>query len=126
MATQLDLGGDCRGRGVQGHQERPSQRLSADRPGAHLRPARMNLDTIRVFAISKLGWIKQQQKKLRGQERETPREYLDRESHYVWGKRYLLRGHRERCGTDGRTEAQQDAPAGSPGNKREQEAGDRR
>ena len=25
------------------------------------------------------------------QERETPREYLDRESHYVWGKRYLLK-----------------------------------
>jgi hypothetical protein len=54
-------------------------------------PFRMNLDTIRIFAISKLAWIKQQQKKLREQERETPREYLDRESHYVWGKRYLLR-----------------------------------
>src|SRR5713101_8316095 len=54
-------------------------------------PSRMSLDTIRVFAISKLGWIKQQQKKLRGQERETPREYLDRESHYVWGRRYLLK-----------------------------------
>ena len=54
-------------------------------------PERMSLDTIRVFAISKLGWIKQQQQKLREQERETPREYLDRESHYVWGKRYLLK-----------------------------------
>jgi predicted metal-dependent hydrolase len=53
-------------------------------------PSRMSLDTIRVFAISKLGWIKQQQSKLRDQERETPREYLDRESHYVWGRRYLL------------------------------------
>jgi predicted metal-dependent hydrolase len=51
----------------------------------------MSVDTIRVFAISKLGWIKQQQKKLRAQQRETPREYLDRESHYVWGKRYLLK-----------------------------------
>jgi len=54
-------------------------------------PERMSLDTIRVFAISKLGWIKQQQQKLLEQERETPREYLDRESHYVWGKRYLLK-----------------------------------
>jgi predicted metal-dependent hydrolase len=53
-------------------------------------PSRMSLDTIRVFAISKLAWIKQQQRKLQEQERETPREYLDRESHYVWGKRYLL------------------------------------
>ena len=53
-------------------------------------PQRMSLDTIRVFAISKLDWIKQQQTKLREQERETPRDYVDRESHYVWGKRYLL------------------------------------
>jgi predicted metal-dependent hydrolase len=52
---------------------------------------RMKLDTIRVFAISKLSWIKHQQKKIRGQERETPREYLDRESHYQWGRRYLLK-----------------------------------
>ena len=54
-------------------------------------PLRMDIDTVRVFAISKLGWIKRQQHKIRAQERETPREYLDRESHYVWGKRYLLR-----------------------------------
>lgn len=53
-------------------------------------PKRMNLDTIRVFAVSKLDWIKRQQKRMRAQERETPREYIDRESHYVWGKRYLL------------------------------------
>src|SRR5262249_20336601 len=45
----------------------------------------------RVFAIAKLPWIKRQQQKLREQERESPREYLERESHYVWGKRYLLK-----------------------------------
>jgi predicted metal-dependent hydrolase len=54
-------------------------------------PSRLSLDTIRVFAISKLDWIKQQQKKLQTQERETPREYLDCESHYLWGKHYLLK-----------------------------------
>jgi len=54
-------------------------------------PLRMDIDTIRVFAITKLGWIKSQQKKLREQQRETPREYLDRESHYLWGKRYLMK-----------------------------------
>ncbi len=53
-------------------------------------PKRMSIDTIRVFAISKLDWIKQQQTKLREQERETPREYVERESHYLWGKRHLL------------------------------------
>lgn len=54
-------------------------------------PKRMSMDSVRAFAISKLGWIKQQQKKLREQERETKREYLDRESHFVWGERYLLK-----------------------------------
>ena len=54
-------------------------------------PEHMNLDTIRAFAVSKLAWIKKHQKKLQEQERETFREYLDRESHYVWGERYLLR-----------------------------------
>lgn len=54
-------------------------------------PLWMELDTIRLFAINKLAWIKRQQKKLAAQERETPREYLERESHYVWGQRYLLR-----------------------------------
>lgn len=68
--------------------------LSVHPPAGKVRisaPLRMDLDTIRVFAITKLSWIKSQQKKLCKQERETPREYLDRESHYVWGKRYLLK-----------------------------------
>jgi len=67
--------------------------LSVHPPTGRVRiaaPRRMSLETIRLFAISKLGWIKQQQKKLREQEREPAREYLERESHYVWGKRCLL------------------------------------
>jgi len=54
-------------------------------------PQQMKLDTIRVFLISKLDWIRRQQRKMDAQEREAPREYLDRESHYVWGRRYLLK-----------------------------------
>ena len=67
--------------------------LSVHPPTGHVTisaPSRMSLDTIRVFALSKLPWIRQQQRKLREQERETPREYLERESHYLWGQRYLL------------------------------------
>jgi len=67
--------------------------LSVHPPAGRVRiaaPERMSLETLRVLAISKLPWIRQQQK-LREQDRETPREYLDRESHYVWGKRYLLK-----------------------------------
>lgn len=53
-------------------------------------PQSMPLETIRLFVVSKLGWIRSQQRKLQAQERETPREFLNKESHYVWGKRYLL------------------------------------
>jgi len=68
--------------------------LSVHPPTGRVRiaaPKRMKLDTIRVYAISKFDWIKRHQVKIQSQERETPREYLDRESHYVWGKRYLLK-----------------------------------
>ena len=53
-------------------------------------PKRMSIDAIRAFAVSKLGWIVRQQEKIRVQAHETPRQYVDRESHYLWGKRYLL------------------------------------
>ena len=54
-------------------------------------PCRMDIDTIRVFAINKLQWIKKQQQTFKNQEREAPREYLSKESHYFKGKRYLLK-----------------------------------
>ena len=90
MVTRIELGGmvldvvqkDIRNVHLSVYPPTGSVRISA--------PMHMSLDTIRVFAISKLGWIRQQQRKLREQERESPREYLNRESHYVWGKRYLL------------------------------------
>lgn len=90
MAARIRLGGiavevikkDIKNIHLSVHPPKGRVRISA--------PLRMKLDTIRVFAITKLSWIKSQQQKLRKQERETPREYLDRESHYVWGKRYLL------------------------------------
>jgi len=53
-------------------------------------PESMSIDTIRVFVISKLGWIKKQQDKLCGQTRETPRQCIDKESHFYNGRRYLL------------------------------------
>jgi len=47
-------------------------------------------EVARAYAISKLGWIRGQQAKLQGQARETPRQFIGRESHYLWGRRYLL------------------------------------
>ena len=47
-------------------------------------------EVARAYAVSKLGWIRDQQAKLRSQARETPRQFVERESHYLWGRRYLL------------------------------------
>lgn len=54
-------------------------------------PLQMDLETIRLFSISKLGWIRKQQARLNNQKRETAREYITRESHYYCGQRYLLK-----------------------------------
>jgi predicted metal-dependent hydrolase len=54
-------------------------------------PLHLNLDTIRIYSISKLGWIKRQQAKLRKQKRESPRLFINLESHYFEGKRYMLK-----------------------------------
>ncbi len=51
----------------------------------------------RAYASSKLGWIRDQQAKLRGQARETPRQFVERESHYLWGRRYLLSVREEKA-----------------------------
>ena len=53
-------------------------------------PTGTRLEVARAYAISKLGWIRDQQAKLRSQARETPRRFVTRESHYLWGRRYLL------------------------------------
>jgi predicted metal-dependent hydrolase len=47
-------------------------------------------EVARAYALSKLGWIRDQQAKLRAQARETPRQFIERESHYLWGRRYLM------------------------------------
>jgi predicted metal-dependent hydrolase len=53
-------------------------------------PLTVNEDAIRLFAISKLSWIKRSQLKFEGQERISPREYKHRECHYFQGKKFLL------------------------------------
>ena len=68
--------------------------LSVHPPSGAVRisaPSSMKSDTIRTFAITKLDWIKKQQKKFLTQARRSPLEYIERESHYLWGQRYLLK-----------------------------------
>jgi hypothetical protein len=47
-------------------------------------------EAVRLAVISKLAWIKRQQAMFQGQDRQSAREYVSRESHYYWGERYLL------------------------------------
>jgi len=54
-------------------------------------PLSVNDDAIRLFAISKLSWIKRHQREFDVQERVSPREYKQRESHYFQGRRYLMK-----------------------------------
>lgn len=54
-------------------------------------PTGTRLEVARAYAISRLGWIRARQRKLRSQARETRRAFVTRESHYLWGKRYLLK-----------------------------------
>lgn len=53
-------------------------------------PKETRLDVARAYAISKLGWIREQQSKLRSQAREMTRTFVTRETHFLWGRRYLL------------------------------------
>src|SRR5216117_660797 len=53
-------------------------------------PSGTRLEVARAYAISKLAWIREQHKKLEHQARETPRQFIERESHYLWGRRYLM------------------------------------
>lgn len=67
--------------------------LSVHPPAGHVTlvaPTGTRLEVARAYAITRLGWIRSQQARLLGQARETPRRFVTRESHYVWGKRYLL------------------------------------
>jgi len=53
-------------------------------------PLRFSSETIRLFAVSRIVWIKKQKLKFAGQERQPRRDYVSGESHYFQGKRYLL------------------------------------
>lgn len=67
--------------------------LSVHPPGGRVTlvaPIGTRPEVARAYAVSKLGWIRDQQTKLREQARETPRQFVERESHYLWGRRYLL------------------------------------
>jgi predicted metal-dependent hydrolase len=54
-------------------------------------PTRMTDDQVRLAVIQRLTWIKRHQQQLRDAARQTPREMVTGESHFVWGARYRLK-----------------------------------
>ena len=54
-------------------------------------PKRLDQDRVRLAVIQRLPWIKQRQKQLREAARQSEREMVSGESHYVWGSRLRLR-----------------------------------
>ncbi len=68
--------------------------LSVMPPDGHVRiaaPLNLSTETIRLYAISKLSWIKKQQKKIRSQQRESNRLFINKETHYYQGRKYMLK-----------------------------------
>lgn len=53
-------------------------------------PLKLNDEAVRLAVISRLSWIKKQQQSFLNQPRQTKREMVSGESHYLFGKRYLL------------------------------------
>jgi predicted metal-dependent hydrolase len=53
-------------------------------------PKDLNDESVTLFAISRLSWIKRQRAVFRKQERQSKRDFVSGESHYFLGQRYLL------------------------------------
>lgn len=54
-------------------------------------PTENSIEKINTYLITKIPWIRKQQKKILKQDRESSHDFITRESHYFLGKRYLLK-----------------------------------
>jgi predicted metal-dependent hydrolase len=54
-------------------------------------PKRLDDDQVRLALVKRLPWIKSQRDRLQRAERQSQREMVAGESHYVWGDRYRLK-----------------------------------
>jgi predicted metal-dependent hydrolase len=53
-------------------------------------PERLDDDQVRLAVVNRLPWIKRQRQQLQAAQRQTIREMVTGESHYVWGSRLRL------------------------------------
>ena len=54
-------------------------------------PSRLDDDQVRLAIVQRLPWIKRQREQLQTAERQSIREMVTGESHYLWGSRYRLK-----------------------------------
>lgn len=54
-------------------------------------PTHLDNDRVRLAVIQRLSWIKKRRNQFQTATRQTPREMVTGESHYVWGKRLRLK-----------------------------------
>lgn len=54
-------------------------------------PLRLDDDQVRLAIVQKLSWIRRQRDQLQSADRQTEREMVTGESHYVWGVRHRLK-----------------------------------
>lgn len=54
-------------------------------------PLRLDDDAVRLALVQRLSWIKRQRQQLKNADRQSQREMVSGESHYVWGNRYRLK-----------------------------------
>ncbi|WP_413042194.1 M48 family metallopeptidase [Rothia dentocariosa] len=75
------------------HKEIKNLHISVYPPMGRVRvaaPHRIDWDTVRRAVIHRLSWIKGERERFQNAQRQTPRKMVSGETHYVWGKRYLL------------------------------------
>ena len=63
-------------------------------------PVDKRSEIIRAFALTRLGWIKARQAEFLAQSRQGELDFITRESHYLWGRRYLLVVEEDESGPD--------------------------
>jgi len=54
-------------------------------------PKNIRLEVARAYAISKINWIRNQQLKFKKQLRQSSLKFITRESHFLWGRLYLMK-----------------------------------
>ena len=68
-------------------------------------PGHLDEDAVRLAVVKRLAWVRRQQRELRAAQRISEREMTTGESHYVWGRRLLLKlvesGRRTKVTVDG-------------------------